>query len=375
MTMGRHRSDLVLGFVSLCLIAAAAAPADDPRRTDVFVSDHDGYHTFRIPALVVSPRGTLLAFCEGRKTSRSDSGNIDLVLRRSGDGGLTWGPLQVVWDDGPNTVGNPCPVVDRSTGTIWLPLTRNLGGDRQGEIVAGAGTGTREAWITKSTDDGKTWSQPVEITAQVKDPSWTWFATGPGVGIQTESGRMVIPCDHSPRGKQTEVSHIFYSDDGGATWKPGGKTAEGCGEAQVVELKGGALLLNMRPVNGSRHRRSAISRDGGLTWGETGEDLALPDPGCQASIVRYAPSADGKTRLLFSNPASHRRERLTIRFSDDEGRTWSAGRVVHAGPAAYSCLTVLPDGTAGLLFECGTKNAYERITYTAMPWAWVAAGR
>lgn len=357
-------------------LAAAVARAEDPRRTDVFVAGADGYHTFRIPAVVVSARGTLLAFCEGRKNGRSDTGDIDLVLRRSTDNGRTWGALQVVWDDGPNTVGNPCPVVDRNTGTIWLPLTRNLGADKQREIVAGTSKGTRDIWVTKSTDDGETWSKPVEITAQVKDPSWTWFATGPGVGIQTISGRMVIPCDHSPQGKQTEVSHVFYSDDGGATWKPGGKTAEGCGEAQVVELKGGALLLNMRPVNGSRHRRSAISRDGGLTWGETGEDLALPDPGCQASIVRHTPpTSASKGRLLFVNPAGNKRERLTIRFSDDEGETWSAGRVVHAGPAAYSCLTVLPDGTAGLLFECGTKNAYERITYAAMPWGWVAAGR
>jgi sialidase-1 len=348
--------------------AAALAAAEEPRRTDVFVSGTDGYHTFRIPAVLVSAKGTLLAFCEGRKNSRSDTGDIDLVLRRSTDGGKTWGPLQVVWDDGGNTIGNPCPVVDRNTGTIWLPLTRNLGIDKQSDIVSGKSKGTREVWITKSTDDGETWSRPVEITAFVKDPTWTWFATGPGVGIQLKNGRMVIPCDHSPGGKRVEHSHVFYSDDGGATWKPGGKTAEGCGEAQLVELADGSVLMNMRNEQRGNRRRIAVSKDGGLTWGETTDDPALVEPVCQGSILRQSlPTAAGKGRLLFSNPASAKRERLTLRLSDDEGKTWSAGRVVHPGPAAYSCLTVLRDGTVGVLFECGQKSAYERITFAAMP--------
>jgi sialidase-1 len=362
-------------LISAFLLATVVAQAEDPPRTDVFVAGTDGYHTFRIPALVVSARGTLLAFSEGRKNARSDTGDIDVVLRRSTDNGRTWGALQVVWDDGPNTAGNPCPVVDRNTGTIWLPVTRNLGGDKQSEIVAGTSRGTRDVWMTKSTDDGATWSKPIEITAQVKDPGWTWFATGPGVGIQMKSGRMVIPCDHSPAGKNTERGHVIFSDDGGTTWKLGGKTAEGCGEAQVVELTDGSLLMNMRHVGGGRHRRVTISQDGGLTWGETRDEAALPEPGCQASIVRYAPVAGTNGRLLFVNPAGDKRERLTLRFSVDDGKTWSVGRVVHAGPAAYSCLAVLPDGMIGVLFECGTRNAYERIAFAAAPWTWVADER
>lgn len=349
------------------LLAVALVRAEDPRRTDVFVAGTDGYHTFRIPAIVISPRGTLLAFCEGRRNGRSDTGDIDLVLRRSTDNGKTWGPLQVVWDDGPNTVGNPCPVIDRRTGTIWLPLTRNLGSDKQSEIVAGTSRGTREVWLTKSTDDGATWSRPVEITSQVKDPGWTWFATGPGVGIQLQNGRLVIPCDHSPVGKVTERAHVIFSDDGGATWQRGGSTAEGCGEAQIVELGDGTLLLNMRNVARGRHRRTALSTDAGLTWGETRVEPALPEPGCQASFIRHVSNIHPKGRLFFTNPAGEKRERLTLRFSDDDGKIWSAGRVVHAGPAAYSCLAVLPDGAVGVLYECGARNAYERIAFTAVP--------
>src|SRR5262249_53960976 len=155
----------------------------------------DGYHTYRIPSLIVSPKGTVLAFCEGRKNSGSDAGDIDLVLKRSTDGGKTWQPMQVVWDDGPNTCGNPCPVVDRQPGTIWLAMTHNLGSDTEKQIIERTAKGTRTVWITKSADDGATWSKPIEITAAVKKPDWTWFATGPGVAIQTAKGRLVIPCD------------------------------------------------------------------------------------------------------------------------------------------------------------------------------------
>src|SRR5262245_35179900 len=157
----------------------AAPPADPaPRQTPLFVSGKEGYHTFRIPSLVLTPKGTLLAFCEGRKKGTGDAGDIDLVLKRSTDGGATWKPPQVVWDDGPNTVGNPCPVVDAATGTVWLLLTHNLGKDTERAIRAGTSKGTRTVWVTKSTDDGATWSKPAEITKDVKDPKWTWYATG-----------------------------------------------------------------------------------------------------------------------------------------------------------------------------------------------------
>src|SRR5437870_13252709 len=157
-----------LSCAALSLAAARREPAvAGPTEMDLFVTGRDGYHTYRIPSLLVTPKGTLLAFCEGRKHGRGDSGDIDLVLKRSHDRGATWQPLQIIADDGPNTVGNPCPVVDRSTGTIWLPITRNLGQDTERQIEAGTGVGTRTVAILKSTDGGATWSKPLDITAAV----------------------------------------------------------------------------------------------------------------------------------------------------------------------------------------------------------------
>ena len=129
----------------------------------LFVAGEKGYHTYHIPALIVSSKGTLLAFCEGRKKSTSDAGDIDLLLRRSLDGGLTWKPTQVVWDDGKNTCGNPCPVIDTKTGAIVALLTHNLGSDSEAMILAGKSKGTRTVWVTESSDDGISWSKPVEI--------------------------------------------------------------------------------------------------------------------------------------------------------------------------------------------------------------------
>ncbi len=328
--------------------------------SDVFVSGQDGYHTFRIPALIVSTKGTLLAFAEGRKGGRGDAGDIDLVLRRSTDGGKTWGALQLVWDDGENTCGNPCPVVDATTGAVHLLLTHNLGKDHEAAIVAGKAVGTRTVWILRSDDDGLTWTKPREISAQVKREGWTWFATGPGVGIRMRSGRLVVPCDAKDVGGKRGYAFVISSEDGGATWAAGGIAGDAWNECQVAELADGALLLNMRN-HGTRNRRRgvSISRDGGRTWSEAMGDGALPEPVCQASLVRA--SWDPNV-LLFSNPADEKaRVRMTVRLSVDDGRTWPRSLVLHEGPAAYSCLAALPAGGAACLFEAGEKSPYERI--------------
>jgi len=332
----------------------------EPVQTPLFVSGEGGYHTYRIPSLLVTAKGTLLAFCEGRKKSSSDTGDIDLLLRRSLDGGKTWEKTQIVWDDGPNTCGNPCPVVDRSTGTIWLLLTHNLGSDTETRIVDGTSKGTRTVWVTKSTDDGAIWAKPVEITKDVKKPDWTWYATGPGVGIQLKSGRLLIPCDNKVAGTKARQSHVIYSDDKGATWKLGGVVGPNCNECQAVELSDGRVMLNMRSSKSNNLRLVSMSKDGGETWTKPAEDAALVEPVCQASIIRYPGEKGG---LLFSNPASKKRERMTVRLSRDEGKTWEKSKVLHAGPAAYSCLAALPDGNIGCLYERGDKRPYETITF------------
>lgn len=333
---------------------AAQLPAGP---TELYLAGQDGYDSFRVPSLVVTRKGTVLAFCEGRKSSRSDTGDIDLVLKRSTDGGRTWGPLAVVVDDGPNTMGNPCPVVDRETGTIWLPITRNLGDDSQAQIVEKTAKGTREVWILKSDDDGVTWSQPVEITGSVKRLDWTWYATGPGCGIQLRSRRLLIPCDHYVAGTKMRRSHVIYSDDHGANWKIGGVVGDNTNECQAAELRNGTVLINMRSYHGKKRRAVATSPDGGLTWSEIRLDETLIEPVCQAALI-----ATREGRLVFSNPASEKRERMTVRMSRDEGRTWKTLRVLHEGPAAYSALAALADGTIACLYERGESSPYERIT-------------
>ena len=347
-----------------------ALASSDLLETDVFVSGKQGYHTYRIPSLIVTQKGTLLAFCEGRKTSQMDHGDIDLVLRRSIDGGRSWEPMQLVYEEGGDaiiTIGNPCPVVDRDTGTVWLTMNRN----------------NDAVLLVHSEDDGLSWSDPEDITDQVKQSDWGWYATGPGVGIQLQhsshQGRLVIPADHRQTAdtRGASSSHIIYSDDHGSSWKLGGTVGLHSNECQVVELADGRLLINARNHWGasgqrpdlSKRRIVATSRDGGMSWSQAGFDEALIEPTCQASLIRYRSSKNAdKNWLLFSNPGSIRaRERMTVRLSYDGGETWPVDRVVYPGPAAYSCLAVLA-GRVGLLYE---RDRYTRITFAAFDLNWL----
>ncbi|MEX2591866.1 MAG: sialidase family protein, partial [Anditalea sp.] len=192
----------------------------------IFESGKDGYACYRIPAIVATNNGTLLAFAEGRRDGCSDTGDIDLLLKRSEDGGLTWSDHIVVWNDGGNTCGNPAPVVDQETGEVFLLATWNLGTDHERDIISGESEDTRRVFFLSSTDDGKSWSAPNEITQSVKKDNWTWYATGPVSGIQLKNkeykGRLVIPCDFIEGGSKKAGSHIIYSDDHGKTWQLGG---------------------------------------------------------------------------------------------------------------------------------------------------------
>jgi sialidase-1 len=338
---------------------------------DVFVSGLEGYNTFRIPAVAVTKKGTILAFCEGRKNSRSDAGNIDIVLKRGSDNGNTWQELQVVWDDGNNTCGNPCVAVDRQTGTIWLLMTWNLGSDHENQIIESKSKDTRRVYVTFSTDDGVTWAEPKEITADVKKADWTWYATGPGNGIQLRSGkyksRLIIPCDHIEAGSKKYYSHVIYSDDHGKSWRLGGSTpSDMVNECQAVELSDGRLMLNMRNYDpGKKFRAVSSSTDGGRTWSKVTHDAVLIEPICQAGFIRYrGGDIHGKGRLLFSNPASKdQRIKMTVRLSYDNAKTWPISKLIHSGPSAYSCLTTLKDFSIGLLYERGQAHPYEKITF------------
>ncbi len=363
---------LILISVIICSTAAAAEPS--LRQINVFTSGTDGYHTFRIPALATAPDGALLAFCEGRKNARSDTGDIDLVLKRSFDGGRVWQPMQLLWDDGDNVCGNPCPVVDRETGDIHLLLTHNLGRDSEPEIIDGTSEGSRTVWVMTSRDNGASWTKPREITRTAKRPGWTWYATGPGIGIQLESGRLLVPCDHIVAGAKVYGSHTIHSDDHGVTWELGGSVEPHSNECQAVELTGGRVLLNMRNYSGNNRRAVSVSTDGGGTWSPREYDEALVEPVCQASILRYSWPADGRSRILFSNPADTKRVNMTVRLSYDECDTWAVSKTLHPGNAAYSCLGIVPGGDICCLYERGEEHAYERITFAVFNLAWLTDG-
>ena len=336
----------------------------------IFKSGSEGYNTFRIPSIITTDSGVVLAFAEGRKNSSSDSGDIDLVLKRSTDGGKTWGDLIVIRDDSTNVCGNPSPVIDRKTGKIFLLSTWNRGDDTESEIINMTSVDTRRVYVMNSIDEGLSWSKPIEITDKVKKPNWTWYATGPVHGIQiregSKKGRMIIPCDHIEANTKKYYSHIIYSDDGGSSWNIGGTTPQDqVNECSVAEIGKGKLILNMRNYDRTQmNRKISISNDYGESWGNIYDDKALVEPICQASILRYSFKGYGRNDLLFINPADkNKRLNMTLRLSNDLGRTWKSEFLLHEGPSAYSDITKLRNGNVGCLFEAGKNSPYEGIVY------------
>jgi sialidase-1 len=352
------------GIIFLFSVSAARGQDLNP----LFKSGEDGYKCFRIPAIVTTTKGTILAFAEARKNNCSDAGNIDLVVKRSFDGGKTWSKISIVWDDAENTCGNPAPVVDQKTGNIILLSTWNLGTDREEQIINGTSKDSRRVFVLSTSDEGNSWSTARDITSDVKMPDWTWYATGPGNGIQMHSkkykNRLVIPCDHIEAVSKKYYSHSIHSEDGGLTWKLGGSTpTDMVNECTVAELPKGKLILNMRNYNSLRVRQTSTSMDGGETWSDLQPDTALIEPVCQASILWY----DHKGRrpfLAFSNPASQKsRTNMTVRISINQGKSWKQKLVLHEGPSAYSNLVVLPNGNLACFYEAGIKSAYEGIVF------------
>ncbi len=329
----------------------------------IFQQGMNDYACFRIPAIVKGKDGTLIAFAEARKKSCSDTGDIDLVMRRSANGGKTWDKLQVIWDDGNNVCGNPAPVVEEESGTIFLLLTWNLGSDHERDIIAQKSKDTRRVFVTQSSDHGATWTAPKEITSSTKKENWTWYATGPVHGIQMTKkyeGRMVIPCDHIEAETKHYYSHVIYSDDKGMTWQLGGSTPQHeVNECTITELDNGDLMLNMRNYDrNNKNRKISISSDGGVSWSDLKDDKVLIEPICQASMLRH------DEMIYFLNPASKdKRENMTLRRSEDQGKSWTAKMVIHPGPAAYSDVVIINERKLGVFFEGGKKSPYEGIAF------------
>lgn len=354
----------------------------------------DNIHTSRIPGIATSKKKTLLAIYDARyEHSRDLQGNIDIALNRSFDGGLTWQPTQIVldqktWGNLPekfNGVSDACILTDDRTGTIYVAglwmhgvLDSNTGKWMENLSEASTswnhqwlsrgsqpGTGIKETCqflITKSTDDGRTWSEPQNITQQTKKPEWWLFAPAPGHGITLKDGTLVFPT----QGRDSQgmpFSNITYSRDGGKTWTASNAAYTNTTECMAVELNDGSIMLNMRDnrnrgntsVNG---RRICITHDMGETWTEHPTSRnALIEPTCMASLHKhiYKRKKEAKSILLFCNPESCReRNNMTLKVSFDDGQTWPSTHKVlldEWGGFGYSCITSVDDETIGILYE------------------------
>ncbi|MBE7169484.1 MAG: exo-alpha-sialidase [Williamsia sp.] len=339
----------------------------------------DGVDTYRIPGLVTTDRGTLIAVYDVRYNNSKDlPANIDVGMSRSTDGGRTWEPMKIVMDMGAphenNGVGDPSILFDPVRKKTWIAALWSKGN----HSIAGSGPGlspdeSGQLVLVSSEDDGKTWSQPVNITAQVKDPAWKILFQGPGNGIAMQDGKLVFPAQYW-NAAGMPYSTLIWSPDGGTTWKRGTGAKANTTESQLVEAGPGTLMLNMRDNRGS-FRSIATTTNMGMDWTEHSSSYqALPDPVCMGSLIKATVGVKGKRVdvLFFSNPYSQcRRENISIQASRDGGTSWPAANQLLIDERicyGYSALTKIDDNTIGLLYE-GTKDLYfVRVPVNEIVW-------
>lgn len=360
----------------------AAGPAGSPVRpkipahvahsTDLAVSTPPSV-TYRIPALTVTSQGTVLAAFDKRNDQSSDlPGDIDVIVRRSTDNGVTWDePREAINYPDPQGCGDSSLIDDPSTGRIFLLCTYSAGNvgftDSQPGTSDPHDPDTLHIRVMHSDDDGITWSEPVDLNPQVKDPSWRAVFSSSGHGLRTTSGRLIQPIVVKDAEGEVHSGNI-YSDDHGKTWQPGELLAAGTDESKPVELADGTIVQNSRASSGT-NRLVSTSSDDGHSFGAPSPDPQLIDPRVNADEIRVNPGSQGSRRewLLFSNPASTTaRENLTLRLSCDNGATWPARHLLHPGASGYSVMAMLPNGQIGVFAELGEDDD-TKMTFTTLP--------
>jgi sialidase-1 len=349
----------------------------------VWAGGTGGYHTYRIPA-IVTVGNTLVAFAEARRNSALDNGDIDIVERRSSDGGCTWSAQRVIAADGTDTVDNPVPLVT-ADGNLVLVYNRQAGDVTQTQIEAGtvSAADNRRTFVQTSSDAGVTWSARREITSSVRKPEWRWDANGPGHGLTLENGsapgRLVVAVGHSEAGP-VWGGHLLLSDDDGRTWRIGASDDHIDGvvrpsETSAAELPDGRIYLSTRDHTGSspENRAYTYSADAGESFTSPFRPLTgFTTPAVEASVLQDPglPAGVWCAPLLYSGPEdSTYRRHMTVRRSDDDGVTWHTISELTAPttPAAYSDMTKTSPSTLGVLYETGTAGPYERIAFATVP--------
>ena len=351
----------------ITMLAGTAAPVP----TDVFVGGEGGHAVYRIPSIIRTTSGRLLAFAEARG-SQADNGSNNLVVRSSDDAGATWGAMRTVCDEPGRSLNNPCAVNLTSgphAGRILLMFQSYPTGKGEGSVATGFdGPDTCRTLLMHSDDRGETWSPPRDVSRQVKRPApVTSVATGPGIGIQlvsgSHAGRVVMPFNEGPAGKWRVYAAV--SDDGGDEWKlgePAPEDSAGHGnEVQMAERPDGSLLLVARQFGGGGRRKSAVSTDGGASWSTLRAVPDLVDPSCMGGLV--AAASIGAPCLVCTGPASATdRTNGQAWISTDGGATWPRALPIYPGSFAYSVPVALGDSRIGILFERDSTSKISFIT-------------
>ncbi|MES2645844.1 MAG: sialidase family protein [Bacteroidota bacterium] len=385
-----------LKIVAVCLLLNCLQVAYAQDKVPVFVSGKDGHKSYRIPAIISLPNGSILAFAEGRVNGAGDFGDINIVMKKSSDKGKTWSVIQTVVDADSLQAGNPAPVVDLydplyPDGRIFLFY--NTGNNHEGEVRKGKGL--REVWYKTSVNNGVTWSEAVNITTQVHRPKqtssntaynfkedWRSYANTPGHAMQFSNGkfkgRIFVAANHSEGDPQKHAedykAHGFYTADHGKTFQLGETVnVAGGNESMATELSNDKLVMNIRNQKGDiRARIVSVSSDGGASWDTTYFDKVLVDPVNQGSILTVG-KKKGKAIVAFCNAADEKyRNNLTLRISYDDARTWAKSFKVDGNPndpkgdpTAYSDLVKLAKKKIGVLYE---RNGYSEIVFSVVNW-------